>query len=157
MPYSLIIEREPISVNNNNGHDDYEKELLALLKDKYPLKDGKKTHYNSQDKIYVQIFYIYKGRIKRDIDNIIKYIVDSFRKYLYKDDKQITYVLSQSIACKEGEITEIDITQMDDDCADKLTEFLLAEYDKEDVSRTYFECGVMNSKFYHLNLENLWK
>ena len=46
---------------------------------------------------------------------------------------------------------------MDDDCADKLTEFLLAEYDKEDVSRTYFECGVMNSKFYHLNLENLWK
>ena len=56
-----------------------------------------------------------------DIDNIIKYIVDSFRKYLYPDDRQIEYVLSQSIECQGGAISQIDIGEMDDDVASGLT------------------------------------
>ena len=97
--YTLLIEREPISVNNNSTHAEYENELLELMKQRYPLLPGQKTHYARTDKLYVQMIYICKNRCQRDIDNILKYTIDSFRKYLYKDDHQIGYALSQLIEC----------------------------------------------------------
>ena len=53
--YTLLIEREPVSVNNNSNHAEYEKELLGLMKLRYPLLPGQKTHYAWTDKRYVQM------------------------------------------------------------------------------------------------------
>ena len=154
--YKLLIEREPVSVNNNSNHAEYENELLGLMKQRYPLLPGQKTHYARTDKLYVQMIYICKNRCQRDIDNILKYTIDSFRKYLYKDDHQIGYALSQSIECKDNNLTGINITQFDKDIAERIFEFLNSD-NRDWKSCTYFECGLMTDKFYHCNLEDLWK
>lgn len=157
MAFTLLIEEEPVSVNNSNRREEFERSLKRMMQAKYPLKNGTKCHYTRRDRLYVQLFYIHKGKKTRDIDNIIKYIVDSFRKYLYPDDRQIEFVLSQSIECQGGAISQIDTSEMDDDVASGLTQFLLADSPKSDISRTYFECGLLNDKFFNLNLESKWK
>ena len=157
MAFTLLIEEEPVSVNNSNHREEFERTLKRMMQAKYPLKESAKCHYTRRDRLYVQLFYIHKGRKTRDIDNHIKYIVDSFKKYLYPDDKQLDYVLSQSIECNGGAISQIDISEMDDDVASGLTQFLLSDFSKDDISRTYFECGLMTDKFFNLNLETKWK
>lgn len=156
MPYTLLIEREPVSVNSKTDHSEYEKELLNLMKEKYPLNPGSKTHYSRTDKLYVQLLYICKRRCDRDIDNILKYIIDSFRKYLYKDDCQIGYALSQSLTCKDNELSVLNLSDFEESIGEKILEFLTSD-DRDWKSCTYFECGVMTDKFYHTNLEKLWK
>lgn len=154
--YTLLIEREPVSVNNNTQRDLYEKELLNLMRAKYPLLSGHKTFYDRTERLYVQLIYICKHRCDRDIDNILKYTIDSFSKYLYKDDRQIGFALSQSIVCKDNSLTGISITQFDQDIAERLIDFLQSE-NSDKKSCTYFECGLMTDKFYHINLEDQWK
>ena len=66
--YTLLIEREPVSVNGSADHIQYEKELLNLMKQRYPLAAGQKTHYSYSDRLYVQLIYICKNRCGRDID-----------------------------------------------------------------------------------------
>lgn len=154
--YTLLIEREPVSVNNTANHVEYERELLNLMKRKYPLPQGQKTHYKYNDRLYVQLIYICKNRCDRDIDNILKYTIDSFSKFLYRDDHQIGYALSQSIVCGVNNLTTVDITQFDKNIAERITDFLLSE-DMEWRSCTYFECGLMTDKFYHYKLEDIWK
>lgn len=156
MPYTLLIEREPVSGNSKADHAEYEKELLDLMKAKYPLMEGEKTHYKRTDRLYVQLLYICKRRCDRDIDNILKYTIDSFRKYLYKDDSQIGYALSQSLICKENELSVLNLSDFEEPIAEKILEFLSSD-DRDRRSCTYFECGIMNDKFYHTNLEDLWK
>ena len=154
--HTLLIEREPVSVNNSTQRDSYEKELLSLMRTKYPLSPGHKTVYDRSERLYVQLIYICKRRCDRDIDNILKYTIDSFRAYLYKDDRQIGYALSQSIVCKDNCLTGISITHFDQDIAEKLLDFLQSE-SSDKKSCTYFECGLMTDKFYHINLEDQWK
>lgn len=156
MPYTLLIEREPVSVNSKADHAEYEKELLNMMKAKYPLEAGSKTHYSRTDRLYVQLFYICKRRCERDIDNILKYTIDSFRKFLYKDDSQIGYALSQSLICKENELEVLNISDFEEPIGAKILEFLTSD-DRDWKSCTYFECGIMNDKFYHTDLESLWK
>ncbi len=154
--HTLLIEREPVSVNNNTNHTDYENDLRELMEQRYPLAEGKKTHYAKTDRLYVQLLYICKNRCDRDIDNILKYTIDSFRKFLYKDDRQIGYALSQSIVCKDNYLTGINISQFDKDIAGRILDFLDPE-NREWKSCTYFECGLMTDKFYHFKLEDIWK
>lgn len=155
MIYSIVFTRPPISVNNNSNHIDYEKELLNLMKLKYPKRDGEKVSFKRDERLYVQVFYFCKHRCNRDIDNILKYIIDSFRKYLYADDKQIGYVLSQSIILKDNQTIPIDLDIMDDD-ASIILDFLQST-DRNWECCTYFECGNMNDNFHHFNLEEVWK
>ena len=72
MIYSIVFTRPPISVNNNSNHIDYEKELLNLMKLKYPKRDGEKVSFKRDERLYVQVFYFCKHRCNRDIDNILK-------------------------------------------------------------------------------------
>lgn len=152
----MLIEREPVSVNNNSNHALYEKELRDLMERRYPLAEGKKTHYDNTDRLYVQMIYICKNRCNRDIDNILKYAIDSFRRFLYKDDHQIGYALSQSLICKDNNLIGINLSQFDKDIAERVLEFLDSQ-DRDWKSCTYFECGLMTDKFYHFQLEDLWK
>lgn len=154
--YTLLIEREPVSVNSKSNHKDYEKELLEHMMVRYPLESGKKTHFSRNDRLYVQMIYICKNRCDRDIDNILKYTIDSFRKFLYKDDQQIGYALSQSIVCKDNSLTGISISKFERDIAERILDFLESE-DRSWKSCTYFECGLMTERFYHFNLEEIWK
>lgn len=154
--HTLLIEREPVSVNGKANHSQYENELLALMKQKYPLSNGEKTHYSRTDRLYVQMLYICKNRCDRDIDNILKYTIDSFRKFLYKDDSQIGYALSQSIVCKDNSMTGINISSFEKRIAERILDFLESE-DRDWKSCTYFECGLMTDKFYHFKLEEIWK
>lgn len=154
--FTLLIEREPVSVNSKANHSEYEQELLSLMKQRYPLQQGQKTHYAYSDKLYVQLIYICKNRCERDIDNILKYTIDSFCKFLYRDDHQIGYALSQSIVCKDNNLTGINISYFDKDIAARLLDFLESQ-DRNWKSCTYFECGLMTDKFYHFKLENIWK
>ena len=75
---------------------------------------------------------------------------------MYRDDRQIGYALSQSLVCKDNELTGISITKFEKDIAERLVDFLQSE-DRNWISCTYFECGVMTDNFYHFNLEELWK
>lgn len=154
--HTLLIEREPVSVNIKAKHLDYEAELLASMMMRYPLLSGRETFYGENDRLYVQLLYISKKKRRLDVDNIMKYTIDSFRKYLYKDDRQIEYALSQSITCKDNELTGISVGQFEESIAERIFEFLLSE-DEARNSCTYFECGLMTDKFYHPNLEELWK
>ena len=58
--------------------------------------------------------YFYKGRLVRDIDNILKHTIDAFIKVMYKDDRSIKFCLSQAINC-DNAINPIDITDLDAD------------------------------------------
>lgn len=156
MVYSIIFSRPPISVNNSSNHKEYEKELLDIMKAKYPQEPGEKVLFKRDERLYAQVFYFCKNRCNRDIDNILKYIIDSFRKYLYADDKQIGYVLSQSIVLKDNQTIPIDVSMIDDDCNTMLVDFFQSD-DRDWECCTYFECGNMNDKFHHFNLEDLWK
>lgn len=156
MPYTLMFIREPVSVNSSAKHTVYEAELLELLKNKYQLAKGKKTLIPKGEALYVQMFYFCKRRCGRDIDNILKYTIDSFRKYLYKDDSQISYVLSQAIVLEDNKVVPIDTNGMDDEALLTLTDFMFTDQ-RDWTSCTYFECGRKNEKFHHFNLEDLWK
>lgn len=156
MAYSIVFTQPPVSVNNNSNHKQYEKDLLDIMKKKYPKKEGEKVSFKRNERLYVQVFYFCKNICNRDIDNILKYIIDSFRKYLYADDKQIGYVLSQSIILKHNQAIPIDINMMDDNEAKVILDFMQSQ-DRNWESCTYFECGNMNDNFHHFNLEEVWK
>lgn len=157
MCYSIIFEEEPYSVNRKGGKEKelYQKKLKDIMQQKYPLPPGKKTHYIYSDKLYILMAYFHKNRLNRDIDNILKYAIDSFSKFLYRDDKQIRYCVSQAIECKDNNLDTIDISNLDDDCVLRLKKFI--EDDKFDATITYFECRLMSEKFYKFNLEKIWK
>lgn len=157
MCYSIIFEDKPYSVNKKGGieKERYQIKIKNIMQQKYPLPLGDKVHYKYNDKLYVLMAYFHKARLDMDIDNILKYTIDSFCKFLYKDDRQIRYCVSQAIECKNNNLDAIDITNLDEDCALKLKKFI--EDDKYDATLTYFECGLMTEKFYKFNLEKIWK
>ena len=100
--------------------------------------------------------YFYKGRLVRDIDNILKHTIDAFIKVMYKDDRSIKFCLSQAINC-DNAINPIDIIDLDADVIMNIQDFMSKEYRGEETAITYIECGHMTDKFYHINLEELWK
>lgn len=154
--YTLLIDREPVSVNGAKHHLKYETELKQMMQEKYPLTEGHKYHYEKGECLYLQMWYIYKRQCARDIDNIIKYTMDSFTGFLYKNDRQIKYVASQAVAIKDGKISSIELTQFEEDVASGLMDFMLND-DRDRKSCTYIECGVMNDKFNKVNLEKIWR
>lgn len=156
MPYTFLLKKEPKSLNKKKNHLEYEKELLEQFKRKYPKQQGEKAFYDNSRPLYVQIFYICKNKRKRDVDNILKYFIDSFDKYLYRTDRQIYFTLCQSIEIFDNQLTAISLTDFDEETAATLYDFLNSE-DREWTSCTYFECGIMSDRFYHLDLENTWK
>lgn len=156
MPYTFILKGEPKSLNGSKNHIEFEKELLDQFKQKYPKQPGEKAFYDYSRPLYVQIYYFCKNKRGRDVDNIMKYMIDSFDKYLYKSDRQIYYTLCQSIEIYDNQMTSVSVTDFDEETAATLYEFLNSE-DRDWKSCTYFECGVMTDKFYHLDLENTWK
>ena len=42
-------------------------------------------------------------------------------------------------------------------CKNQIQDFMSKEYRGEETAITYIECGHMTDKFYHINLEELWK
>lgn len=156
MPYTFLMVNEPRSLNNKKNHLVYEKELLDQFKKKYPRQPGEKAFYDNSRPLYVQIFYFVKCRRSRDVDNILKYMIDSFNKYLYRSDMRISYTLSQAVELRDNQITPISFSDFDDETAAKLYEFMTSDDDSW-ISCTYFECGVMTDKFYHIDLENTWR
>ena len=144
------------SLNNTKNHLVYEKELLDQFKLKYPRKPGEKAFFDNSKPLYVQIYYFVKRRRSRDVDNILKYMIDSFNKYLYRSDMRIGYSLSQAVEIRNNQITPISFSKFDKETSAVLYDFLTSD-DREWISCTYFECGVMTDKFYHIDLENIWK
>lgn len=49
------------------------------------------------------------------------------------------------------------MTNVDEDIAADIYEFTNSEYDKNQLSVTYIECGEMNNNFYKIALEGIWK
>lgn len=155
--YQLIFEGQLYSVNKTDSakKDEYQKELKSLFLSKYKIQDFKgqsapKTNY------YFLMTYFYKGRLVRDIDNILKHTIDAFIKVMYKDDRSIKFCFSQAINC-DNAINPIDITDLDADVIMNIQDFMSKEYRGEESAITYIECGHMTDKFYHINLEELWK
>ncbi len=155
--FQVLFTGEPLSVNNDKSEkkEDYKQEILNLFSKRYP-DDLNGTCPIKNTKCYFLMMYFYKGRKKRDIDNILKYTIDSLRKKVYNDDKYIEFCISESISCNNG-IESIDMTYMDEDIACQIYDFISDDYDKNHASITYIECGLMNDKFYKLGLEKIWK
>lgn len=156
--FQLLLKEEPISLNNTkNGKKDKYKNILHDMLDKKYEMQGKKAVYDKSYRCYILIAYIYKGKKGRDIENILKYTQDAFSKKIFKDDKQVHFCLSEAISCDSGDINLIDMTNVDEDIAADIYEFTNSEYDKNQLSVTYIECGEMNNNFYKIALEEIWK
>ena len=139
--FQLLLKEEPISLNNTkNGKKDKYKNILHDMLDKKYEMQGKKAVYDKSYRCYILIAYIYKGK-----------------KKIFKDDKQVHFCLSEAISCDSGDINLIDMTNVDEDIAADIYEFTNSEYDKNQLSVTYIECGEMNNNFYKIALEEIWK
>jgi len=156
MSYSIIFTEKPVPVNSNNSSRkiSYQKSLKTLMENKYKgaTRDAK-YFYNQGRTLYVLLSHFYKRKLDVDIDNILKYTIDSFEKLLYKNDRQIKYCISQAIQLEENTMSILDLSLMDEDCIGALFDFL-KETNHEAVI-TYFECGIMDNKFYKFNLDRL--
>lgn len=156
--FQLIFEGQLYSVNKTDGEkkSNYQKELRTLLKSKYGTQESK-GHYPPNTNCYFLMTYFYKGRLVRDIDNILKHTIDAFIRVMYKNDSCIKFCLSQAVNC-DNNINTIDITDLEVDIIEKIQDFLFNKpYLGEETAITYIECGEMTDKFYHVDLEHLWK
>lgn len=156
--FQLIFDGPLYSVNKTNSDkkDEFQKALRSLFLSKYE-KQNFKGHNDSKTNYYFLMTYFYKGRLVRDIDNILKHTIDAFIKLMYKDDRSIKFCLSQAINC-DNNISMIDITNLDADIILKIQDFMQnIDYLGEETAITYIECGHLTDKFYHINLEELWK
>ena len=156
--FQLIFEGQLYSVNksDSNKKEEIQKELKSLFYSKYGMQNSK-GYYHSKTNCYFLITYFYKGRLVRDIDNILKHTIDAFIKVMYKDDRSVKFCLSQAINC-DNTINMIDITNLDSDIVMKLQDFSSNKtYKGEETAITYIECGEMTNDFYHVDLEHLWK
>ena len=68
--------------------------LVARTKIKEPLKS----------KVKVEVEYCFRGKIGKDIDNILKAILDSLTGIVYVDDKQIFELSVKKIAGKKNKL-----------------------------------------------------
>lgn len=156
--FQLLFEGQLYSVNKSNSDkkEVFQNELKALFLSKYGTQVTK-GYYPPKTNCYFSMTYFYKGRLERDIDNIIKHTIDAFIKIMYKDDRNIKFCLSQAVNC-DNTINTIDITNLDADIIVKIQDFASnIPYRGEETAITYIECGEMTENFYHVNLENIWK
>lgn len=156
--FQLLFEGQLYSVNKSSREKKkvYQNELKSLLLSKYG-KQPPKGYYPPKTNCYFSMTYFYKGRLGRDIDNILKHTIDAFIKIMYQDDRNIKFCLSQAVNC-DNTINTIDITNLDAEIILKLQDFVANKpYRGEETAITYIECGEMTDNFYHVDLENLWK
>ena len=156
--FQLIFDGQLYSVNKTDGEKKkiFQKELKSLFLSKYGEQESK-GHYPSKTNCYFLMTYFYKGRLERDIDNILKHTIDAFIKIMYNDDRSVKLCLSQAVNC-DNTINTIDITNLDAEIILKLQDFVANKpYRGEETAITYIECGEMKDNFYHVDLENLWK
>jgi crossover junction endodeoxyribonuclease RusA len=52
-------------------------------------------HFASQDRMAVTLFYLPEARMRGDVDNIVKLILDALNAHIYIDDTQVERVLVQ--------------------------------------------------------------
>lgn len=123
------------------------------MQDKYGHIVGKNRYYHNNARLYVLMAYFHKGRLDRDIDNILKPAIDSFCHIVYRDDSQVRLCISQAVDCSDNTINEIPVDKLDEDCFSTLMRFLLTD-DRDCTFLTYFECGEMNNNMYSFNLES---
>lgn len=156
--FQLLFKGQLYSVNktDSNKKAEYQEDLQSLFLSKYG-KQATKGHYSRNTDCYFLMTYFYKGRLCRDIDNILKHTIDSFIKLIYPDDSCIKFCLSQAVKC-DNTINTIDITNLDAEIIGEIQDFMInTSYMGEETAVTYIECGEMTDRFYHLALETLWK
>lgn len=156
--FQLIFEGQLYSVNKTDSEKkkNFQDEMKSLLLSKYGKQEAK-GHYSSKTNCYFLMTYFYKGRLERDIDNILKHTIDAFIKIMYNDDRSVKFCLSQAVSC-DNTINMIDITNLDADVVMKIQDFSSNKlYRGDETAITYIECGEMTDDFYHVDLEHLWK
>lgn len=156
--FQLLFEGQLYSVNKTDSEKkkEFQNELKTLFLSKYGAQKSK-GHYPSKTNCYFLMTYFYKGRLGRDIDNILKHTIDAFIKIMYNDDRSVKLCLSQAVYC-DNRINAIDITNLDADIVVKIQDFAYnTPYMGEETAITYIECGEMTDKFFHVDFENLWK
>lgn len=156
--FQLIFEGQLYSVNKTDAKKkkEFQNELKSLFFSKYGVQEPK-GHYPSKTNCYFLMTYFYKGRLERDIDNILKRTIDAFIKIMYNDDRRVKLCLSQAVNC-DNTINMIDITNLDADVVMKIQDFSTNRpYKGEETAITYIECGEITDNFYHVDLEHLWK
>lgn len=157
MAFQVIYDGEPFSVNrkDSEGKKVYKREIKKLFDKKYHFsQDGNFPKKNVP--FYFLLCYFYKKESGRDVDNGLKYTIDSLIHFVYADDKQVHYAVGMAIEC-ESELQMIDVSDLDADIAMRIVKFAHSKYHRGMGGITYVECGEMNSNFFKFGLGEIWK
>ena len=107
----IIIQGNPVSVNNYLGITKFERKYLTKRAREYKKKVEEICPEMDllTSELTVSIKYYFGDKRVRDIDNFSKVIFDSFSGIVWKDDRQITKLILEKFYDKENPRTEVEI------------------------------------------------
>jgi crossover junction endodeoxyribonuclease RusA len=91
-PIEFIVSGTPVSLQakRSRSRDEWKKRVRAASSDAIP-----SPHFVSSENVAVTLFCFPAERIQRDIDNIVKPVLDALSKHFYADDEQVGRVVEQ--------------------------------------------------------------
>jgi len=117
-PFALVILLNPPSLNEGPDHS-----FQSTLRDAARRRFAGSALFEGN--LYARILWFHRRRTIKDVDNIIKNILDALEGVVFVNDRAIT----QCVACKINtqESVEIDYSNAPEDVAVELASLLLTE------------------------------
>lgn len=155
MPQTIITRFRPVTVNTkkNTGRKKHALKVhfQSIYCAKYHPAAGT-VAYPKPQSLYSNVVHFHRND-HVDVDNIVKYIQDSFTGLIFDDDNQIHYVATQEIDCSHNTLQLVNTKGMSMEDFTVLVNFLC---DNTAKNLLYYECGKMTERFIQFDLENLW-
>ncbi len=122
--YSFIVRSAPVSANHlyinrvfkgrvirflTKKGKEFKRDCGVAFLERYP----KHTPFKSKCKMNIKLYF--PDKRKRDLDNSLKAILDSFNMLIYEDDSQIVSLTVSKFFCKKKPRIEIKVTEVKDE------------------------------------------
>jgi len=112
--YEFIIEQVPPSVNriyrfNRRYGNMYKTKEAKDFQDKYILPKYKGKFFKTE-KVKLSIIFVHNR--DRDIDNILKVLLDSFQKIIYENDKQVYELNIKKVKRKGTSFVKVKVEEL---------------------------------------------
>ena len=91
-PVEFIVKGTPVSLQAKRAasRDEWKQRVRTASSGALP-----SPHFVSDEKVAVTLFYFPVERMKGDIDNIVKPVLDALSRHVYADDEQVERVVVQ--------------------------------------------------------------
>jgi Holliday junction resolvase RusA-like endonuclease len=90
-PVEMMVKGVPLSQGASTASKDHWKERIRQA----AREDLPDVHFAADGPVKVLIYYFADAPMNGDLDNIVKPILDSFSKFIYRDDKQVERFVAQ--------------------------------------------------------------